>query len=283
MLSKITKGSGSELSDDVRTRLTGSLTPPEERGTCAGPVLPAMCPSFFDHAPKLTISRIILCLIGRHRTQRAFGRLGNIRATSGRRSFSVSLSNLFCKYSAVATRRRKTLHVRGMADGHPNCQSCQPALAIPCSTPKRIGFAPGRRRRALSSVGHRLAVEMGSATPEQKVERWQTVVGPVFRAIWPLDVDLQTSAATFQLVQILLATGDVFSGSRRHHQFRSFGLTIPRAHTTIFSIAERRTDSSRPLPPRWLDLIAAVVGEALAGKRLRARKSSRAFGRSPLL
>jgi hypothetical protein len=117
---------------------------------------------------------------------------------------------------------------------------------------------------AMSSVGRRLAVEMGSATPEQKIKRWQTVVGPVFRAIWPLDVELQTSAATFQLVQILLATGDAFP--------EAADIIIPfirpddpRTHTTIFSIAEASDALFRAAPSKMLDLIAAVVGEALPG------------------
>src|SRR6202040_2921464 len=63
---------------------------------------------------------------------------------------------------------------------------------------------------ALPSVGDFLAVEMERATAEQKLEHWRTVVGPVFQAIWPLDVELQTSATTFKLVQILLATGEAF-------------------------------------------------------------------------
>ena len=55
----------------------------------------------------------------------------------------------------------------------------------------------------LSSVGHRLAIEMGKAKPNEKIAKWRNVVGPVFRSIWPLDAELQTSASTFKLVQIL--------------------------------------------------------------------------------
>jgi hypothetical protein len=39
---------------------------------------------------------------------------------------------------------------------------------------------------------------------------WQTVVGPIFQGAWPIDADLQTSHATFKLVQLLLATGQAF-------------------------------------------------------------------------
>ena len=50
--------------------------------------------------------------------------------------------------------------------------------------------------RSLASVGHRLATEMEKATPEEKISKWRTVVGPVFESVWPLDVELQTSAST---------------------------------------------------------------------------------------
>jgi hypothetical protein len=36
---------------------------------------------------------------------------------------------------------------------------------------------------ALSSVGHRLAIEMESTPPEQKLRHWKDVVGPVFQVI----------------------------------------------------------------------------------------------------
>ncbi len=51
---------------------------------------------------------------------------------------------------------------------------------------------------------------MEAAKPEQKAERWQTIVGPVFQAIWPLDIELQSHASTFKLAQILTATGEAF-------------------------------------------------------------------------
>src|SRR4051812_39189695 len=41
--------------------------------------------------------------------------------------------------------------------------------------------------RSLSSVAHRLAVEMERATTDQKIHTWLKVVGPVFESIWPLD------------------------------------------------------------------------------------------------
>ena len=118
--------------------------------------------------------------------------------------------------------------------------------------------------QALSSVGHRLATEMGGGTPEQKAVRWRTVVGPVFQAIWPLDIELQTSATTYKLAQILMATGDAFP--------EAADVIIPfirpdekRAHSTVFSIAEASAELYESSPGRMLDLVAAVVGDASPG------------------
>jgi hypothetical protein len=118
--------------------------------------------------------------------------------------------------------------------------------------------------KALSSVGHRLAVEMGGGTPEQKAVRWRTVVGPVFLAIWPLDVELQTSATTYKLAQILMATGDAFA--------EAADAIIPfirpdekRSYSTVFSIAEASAELYASSPSKMLDLVAAVVGNASSG------------------
>ncbi len=118
--------------------------------------------------------------------------------------------------------------------------------------------------KALSSVGHRLATEMESAKPENKAQFWRAVVGPVFQAIWPLDVELQTSASTFKLVQILCATGEAFP--------EAADITLPfvqpddpRSQTTVFSLAEAPDSLYTAAPGKMLDLIAAVVGDALPG------------------
>lgn len=117
---------------------------------------------------------------------------------------------------------------------------------------------------ALSSVGHRLAVEMESAKPEEKAERWRMIVGPVFQGIWPLDIELQSHASTFQLAKILRATGEAFP--------EAVDVVIPfirpdepRSHTTIFSIAAAPDQLYLASPEKMLDLIAAVVGDTSQG------------------
>jgi hypothetical protein len=117
---------------------------------------------------------------------------------------------------------------------------------------------------ALSSVGHRLATEMESTKLEEKANFWRTIMGPVFQAIWPLDVELQTSASSFKLVQILCATGEAFP--------EAVDVILPfiqpdnpRGHTTVFSIAEAPDSLYTAAPSKMLDLLAAVVGDALPG------------------
>jgi len=117
---------------------------------------------------------------------------------------------------------------------------------------------------ALSSVGHRLATEMRGGTPEEKAARWRTVVGPVFRAIWPLDLELQTSATTYKLAQILIETGEAFP--------EAADTIIPfirpddaRANSTAFSIAEAPEELYASSPNKMLDVLAAVVGDAPPG------------------
>lgn len=117
---------------------------------------------------------------------------------------------------------------------------------------------------AMASVAHRLAIEMGSSTSAERAERWRKVIGPVFRAIWPLDVELQTSATTFKLVQLLLATGDAFP--------EAADTILPfirpeekQAHTTVYSITQAPIEFFQAAPSKVLDLLVAIVGDLPPG------------------
>jgi hypothetical protein len=115
---------------------------------------------------------------------------------------------------------------------------------------------------ALSSAGHRLAVDMEGA--KNKSERWHKVIGPVFQAIWPLDVELQTSATTFKLVQILFATGEAFPEAA-DVIIPFIRPDEPHGHITVYSIAEAPAELYKASPDKMLDLLAAIVGDAPAG------------------
>ena len=128
--------------------------------------------------------------------------------------------------------------------------------------------ARGALRRAgpeaMASVGHRLAGEMERVKEGEKIVQWRKVVGPVFKGIWPLDVDLQTSATTFKLVQILRATGEAFPEAAE--------TIIPfvrpedrQGHTTIFSLSQEPDSFYETAPEKVLDLLSAIVGDAAPG------------------
>jgi hypothetical protein len=117
---------------------------------------------------------------------------------------------------------------------------------------------------AMASVGHRLAGEMERSEETQKVDRWRKIVGPVFKGIWPLDIDLQTSATTFKLVQLLRATGEAFPEAAE--------LILPflrpegqNGHTTIFSLTQEPDSFYQTDPEKILDLLAAIVGDVEPG------------------
>jgi hypothetical protein len=117
---------------------------------------------------------------------------------------------------------------------------------------------------ALSHVAYRLAIETESEAPEKRGDRWRGIVGPVFEEIWPIDVDLQSNLAAFNLTRTLLATSDAFPDAA--------DLIIPliraedfRSQTAIFSISEAPEALYALAPRKMLDLVAAVVGEAPAG------------------
>jgi hypothetical protein len=264
VLRKITKGSASELADHIRTRLDRLVDAPGKAGLLARVRLARDVPFLFDHAPDWTTSRIIplfdwsspdaasVWSARKYSSYIGSPKLFGLTKQSflqifGRSDTSTEDLRTFAEWLT-------TLLIANYASG-----AGYPLLDTEArSALRRAGES------AMSSVGHRLAVEMGSATPGQKIKRWQTVVGAVFRAIWPLDVELQTSAATFQLVQILLATGDAFPEAA-DVIIPFIRPDDPHAHTTVFSIAEASDALFQVAPSKMLDLIAAVVGEALPG------------------
>jgi hypothetical protein len=115
--------------------------------------------------------------------------------------------------------------------------------------------------QSLASFAHRLAMEMGRATPEEKEKAWSEKVGPVFQGAWPLDVELQTPSATFKLVQILLATGSAF-GQAATVILPFIRPEDPRHHTSLFSIAQASADIYGVAPDKMLNLLSAIAGDA---------------------
>ncbi len=122
-------------------------------------------------------------------------------------------------------------------------------------------------RSALRSVGaqgmqsfaHRLAVEMRNSAQEEKLSKWRKVIGHVFfEGVWPLDIELQTSSATFDLVTLLLESGAAFP--------EAVQVIVPfvrpevlENRTSVFSISGAPDDLFASSPEKMLDLVYAVV------------------------
>jgi len=113
----------------------------------------------------------------------------------------------------------------------------------------------------LTSFAHRLAIEMESASADEKVRVWTDIIRPVFKGAWPLDVELQSSRETFKLVQLLSATGDAFPDA--------VDVVLPfvraedhRDHTSVYSLSEEDQSFYASSPEKVLELLCAVVGDA---------------------
>ena len=264
LIGKITTGADGELPNDLSARLDRLVAAPGKAGRTARVRLATDVPFLFHRAPNWTKSRIIplfnwaspdaadvwsarkysnyigqpeLFDLVKQPFLEIFGRSDT--PEEDLRTFAEWLAALLIAnqadgagYSLTATEARSALRQAGAT--------------------------------ALSSVGHRLAMEMKGATQDQKLARWRTVVGPVFQAIWPLDLELQTSATTFELVQILEASGEAFPEAA-DIVTPFIRPDDPRQQTSVFSIAEAPDDLYKIAPSKLLDVIAAVVGEGRPG------------------
>jgi hypothetical protein len=126
--------------------------------------------------------------------------------------------------------------------------------------------------RAISSFGHRLAIEMQRANADEKISRWRDAVGPVFTSVWPLDVELQTTESAGTLVQLLLATGSAFPEAAE--AVLPFIRSDDARHASgVFSISEADDALYMSSPEKMLELLAAVVGDLQPRNSFGFRKS----------
>jgi hypothetical protein len=264
LLGKVTKGDGNEFPDDLRSRLDRLVDAPGRPGLLARVRLAADVALLFERAPSWTTGRLIP--------------LFDWRSPDAAATWSaLKYSNYIGSPKLFGLIKEPFLQMFGRSDTSAEDletfagwltaiilanQACDAGYPLPGTEARSALRRAGVR--ALSSVGHRLALEMGQATPEQKVVRWQNVVGPAFQAIWPLDVELQTSATTFELVQILCAAGDAFPEAA-DVVIPFIRPDNPREQTTVFSIAEAPQTLFQVAPSKMLDLIAAVVGDERPG------------------
>jgi hypothetical protein len=264
MIKKITAGSEGELPDAVQTRLDRPVSAPGKAGLLARVRIAADVALLFNLAPNWTTSKIVplfdwsspeaadLWSARKYSTYigspQLFGLLKRpFLQIFGRNETPAEDLDTFADWMAA-------ILIANRAEG-----AGYPLLDTEARSALRRAGAG-----TLSAAGHRLAIEMESAPTEKKLEHWLTVVERVFHAIWPLDVELQTPAASFKLIQILLETGDAFPKAV------DFILPFiqpddPRVHSTIFSIAEASEAFYKAAPSKLLDVMAAVVGNAPPG------------------
>lgn len=97
---------------------------------------------------------------------------------------------------------------------------------------------------------------------EDNATRWRTLVEPIFKAIWPLDIGLRTSEVSDRMVHMLLETDDAFPEAVEAvadvlvpYRIYSF------AHS--LQLEERHQDLLRKFPKAYLVLSNAIIDPAL--------------------
>jgi hypothetical protein len=264
LLNKLTKGVNDELPGEMRARLDKLVNAPGKPGLLARVRLAAELPFLYARAPNWTKSRIVPLFDWSS---------PNAADIWSSRKYSNSIGSP--KLFALVKKPFLQLFARNDV-GDDDIQTFAEWLTAilianfsekadyPVSPTEARGALRRAGPNALSSVGHRLATEMERTKPDQRATRWRTVVGPVFQAIWPLDVELQTPSSTFKLVQILRATGEAFPEAA-DVIIPFIRPDDPRAQTTVYSLSKAPEALYRTSPEKMLDLIAAVVGDPLPG------------------
>jgi hypothetical protein len=264
ILKKMIKGTdANELPDDMGTRLDRLVDAPGRPGKLARIRLAAEVSYLFERAPKWTKAKILPLF--------EWSCAEASDAWSSRK-----YSNYIGSPELFGLLKRPFLEMFGRTDvPSDDLRTFTDWLTLILMANKAGNsyfLTPSEARSAvrragaevLSSVAHRLAIEMEAAKTGEKRELWRTVVAPVFQEIWPLDVELQSRASTFKLVQILIATGDVF------HEAADVFIPFIRPddspyQISIFSIAEAPEALYASSPGKMLELVSAVVGDAPPG------------------
>lgn len=266
ILKKLTKGSGTnELPKDMRVRLDKLVETPGKPGKLARIRLAAEVSYLFDRAPEWTKAKILPLF--------DWSSTDAVDAWKSRK-----YSNYIGSPELFGLMKKPFLEMFGRSDvssedlrifggwltGILIANVSRVKDKYPITGPEARSALRRSGSASLSGVGHRLAMEMERAKPEEKADLWRNIVGPVLQAIWPLDVDLHNNASTFKLVQILKSTGEAFPEAA-DIIIPLISPDNPRQYSTIFSIANAPEELYASSPAKMLDLIAAVVGEAAQG------------------
>lgn len=264
LLKRLTKGdSDSELPEPLRARLDTLITAPGKFGRLARVRLAAEVSFLFERAPKWTKEKLIPLFDWSSPDATA--------VWSARR-----YANYIGSPELFGLTKQPFLELFGRVDVSDEALRTfsgwlaaimianQSGQAVYPITPTEARSVLRQARvSSLSSVGHRLAMEMERTNPDDKISKWRDVVGPVFQSIWPLDVELQTPASTYKLVQILLASGAAFPEAAEVILpfIRSDG---SGDQTSVYSISEADEILYSSNPEWMLNLVVAVAGEVSA-------------------
>jgi hypothetical protein len=262
LIKKLTKGEGSmEMPDDMRARFDKLINAPGKFGTLARVRLAAEVSLLFERAPVWTTDRVVP-LFDWNSPE------APLMWSARKYSNYIGSPELFrrTKESFLAMFSRPDVpdeELSTFADWLAAIVLANQAhdAGYPLTAPEARSALRQAGPRSLTDVGHRLAIEMEKARPDEKIARWRNVVAPVFQSIWPLDVELQTASSTFKLVQILRACGNAFPEAA-DVIIPFIRPEDPRRHTSIHSISEADDVLYSSSPEKMLDLLAAIVGEA---------------------
>jgi hypothetical protein len=263
LLNKLAGRDETELSEDIRVRLDRLLANPGRSGLLARVRLAAALPYLFHRAPDWTASQLLP--------------LFDWSSANAEDMWSArKYSNHIGSPELFGLLKEPFLQLFGRSntpteDLRTFSEWLTVILLVNYSDDAGYPLSPTEARSALRRAGvsvlptvaHSLAIEMERTPEEEKLERWRQVIGPTFEAIWPLDVELQTSATTFKLVQILLVTGEAFPEASE--TILPFIRPDRRDYTTVFSISRAPDQLYDAAPSKMLDVVEAVVGEAPQG------------------
>jgi hypothetical protein len=261
LLKKLTKSSsGGELAEPQRLRLDKLTTAQGDFGNLARARLAAEVSFLFEQAPRWTKERIVPLFDWSSSEAGAAWSARQYASYIGSPALFGLTKRHFLELFGRAEVSEEELQTFAQWLAAIVIANQRGSVRYPITPTEARSALRRAGERSLPSVGHRLAIEMEGAKPDEKVAVWREVIGPVFRSIWPLDVELQTSASTFKLVQLLRASGAAFREAAE--------LVIPfiRPDTlhgvSVYSISEAEDILYSSSPEMMLDLTAAVVGDS---------------------
>jgi hypothetical protein len=263
LLMKMTKGEdGKEMPDEMRSRFEKLLKAEGSFGQLARVRLAAEISSLFEHAPEWTASNIVPLFNWSSSDAHAAWSSRKYSNYIGSPKLMELMKEAFLALFSRDDMPEDDLHTfaewltvimlankSGRTRGYPITQTeARSAL-------RKAGA------NALSSVAHRLAIEMDSAKSGEKIVKWRNVVGPVFQSVWPLDAELQSPNSTYKLVQILRGSGEAFPEAARVI-IPFIRPEDPARHTSVYSISDAPDILYSSSPAQMLELVSAVVGDA---------------------